>query len=110
MHNFDLELPADMRKLADPMLALEDPTGTVVLDEIQSRLEVFPVLRVLADRPRRKARFLVLGSASTELLAQGSESISASASSSSSLRRQGKPRWRIRGALRHLRREGSGRP
>jgi hypothetical protein len=57
------------------MLALEDLTGTVVLDEIQRLPEVFPVLRVLADRPRRPARFLVLGSASPELLDQSSESL-----------------------------------
>lgn len=75
VHVFDLERPADLRKLADPMLALEDLTGTVVLDEIQRLPEVFPVLRVLADRPRRKARFLVLGSASPELLAQSSETL-----------------------------------
>lgn len=75
VHTFDLERPADLRKLADPMLALEDLTGLVVLDEIQRLPEVFPVLRVLADRPRRKARFLVLGSASPELLAQSSESL-----------------------------------
>lgn len=75
VHLFDLERPADLRKLADPMLALEDLTGTVVLDEIQRLPEVFPVLRVLADRPRRPARFLVLGSASPELLAQSSESL-----------------------------------
>ncbi|MFN9705599.1 MAG: ATP-binding protein, partial [Planctomycetota bacterium] len=75
VHTFDLERPADLRRLADPMLALEDLTGTVVLDEIQRLPEVFPVLRVLADRPRRKARFLVLGSAAPELLAQSSESL-----------------------------------
>ncbi|MBZ0150528.1 MAG: ATP-binding protein [Planctomycetes bacterium] len=75
VHSFDLERPADLRKLADPMLALEDLTGTVVLDEIQRLPEVFPVLRVLADRPRRPAQFLVLGSASPELLAQSSESL-----------------------------------
>ncbi len=57
------------------MLALEDLRGLVVLDEIQLRPELFPVLRVLADRPRTPARFLILGSASIELLRQGAESL-----------------------------------
>ena len=47
----------------------------MVLDEIQNRPELFPVLRVLADRSPRPARFLVLGSASPELLRQGSETL-----------------------------------
>lgn len=75
VHTFDLERPTDLRKLADPMLALEDLEGLVILDEIQRLPDVFPVLRVLADRPRRRARFLVLGSASQELLAQSSETL-----------------------------------
>ena len=56
------------------MLALEKRRGLVVLDEIQRRPELFPALRVLADRARG-ARFLVLGSASGELLRQASESL-----------------------------------
>jgi predicted AAA+ superfamily ATPase len=75
VHSFDLERPSDLRKLEDPMLALEDLRGLVVLDEIQRLPEVFPVLRVLADRPRRPARFLVLGSAAPELLQQTSETL-----------------------------------
>jgi predicted AAA+ superfamily ATPase len=47
----------------------------VILDEIQVLPEVYPLLRVLADRPGRPARFLVLGSASPELLRQSSESL-----------------------------------
>lgn len=74
-HRFDLERPADLRRLQDPMLALEDLRGLVVLDEIQRLPEIFPVLRVLADRPRRPARFLVLGSASPDLLQQSSETL-----------------------------------
>src|SRR5512138_1481952 len=61
---FDLESPRDLDRLNDPLLALESLRGLVVLDEIQRRPELFPVLRVLADRPRTPARFLVLGSAS----------------------------------------------
>jgi len=71
---FDLEKPADLARLAEPMLALEDLRGLVVLDEIQLRPELFPALRVLIDRPRT-AKFLILGSASPELLRQSSESL-----------------------------------
>ncbi len=72
---FDLESPADRARLADPLLALQDLRGLVVLDEIQRMPGIFPVLRVLADRPRTPARFLILGSASPDLLRQGSESL-----------------------------------
>jgi hypothetical protein len=72
---FDLEDPADVARLADARLALEPLRGIVVIDEIQRRPDLFPLLRVLADRPRHPARFLVLGSASPELLRQSSESL-----------------------------------
>jgi hypothetical protein len=72
---FDLEDPQTLAQLADPMLALQDLRGLVVLDEVQRRPDLFPVLRVLADRARRPARFLVLGSASPALLRQSSESL-----------------------------------
>ncbi|MCP3957132.1 MAG: ATP-binding protein [bacterium] len=72
---FDLENPDDLGRLAEPMLALGELRGLVVLDEIQRRPELFPVLRVLADRPGTPARFLVLGSASPDLLKQSSESL-----------------------------------
>lgn len=72
---FDLENPEDLSQLADPMLALKDLTGLVVIDEIQRRPDLFPALRVLADRQRLPARFLVLGSASPEILRQGSETL-----------------------------------
>jgi predicted AAA+ superfamily ATPase len=72
---FDLENPRHVGRLEDPMFALESLRGLVVLDEIQLRPELFPVLRVLADRPGAPARFLVLGSASPELLRQSSESL-----------------------------------
>lgn len=72
---FDLESPADRARLADPMLALERLTGLVVLDEIQRAPEIFRALRVLVDRPRPRARFLVLGSASPDLLRQSAESL-----------------------------------
>ena len=73
--HFDLEDPADLARLADPRLALGDLRGLVILDEIQRRPEIFPTLRVLADRRPRRVRFLVLGSASPDLLRQGSESL-----------------------------------
>ena len=72
---FDLEQPRDISRLDEPMLALEPLRGLVVLDEVQHRPDLFPVLRVLADRPRTPARFLVLGSASPELLRQTSETL-----------------------------------
>lgn len=72
---FDLENPEDMARLKDPMLALKGLKGLVVIDEIQRLDDLFPVLRVLADRPRNPSRFLVLGSASPELLRQSSETL-----------------------------------
>jgi predicted AAA+ superfamily ATPase len=71
---YDLESSRDLAKLADPLLALEPLRGLVVLDEVQRRPDIFPTLRVLADRARG-ARFLVLGSASPELLRQTSETL-----------------------------------
>ncbi|MYE34819.1 MAG: ATP-binding protein [Gemmatimonadales bacterium] len=73
--SFDLEDPRDLARLDEPTLALEPLRGLVIIDEIQRRPDLFPVLRVLADRRPRPARFLVLGSASPELLRQGSESL-----------------------------------
>jgi hypothetical protein len=72
---FDLENPEDMARLADPMLALKHLHGLIVIDEIQRMPELFPVLRVLADRPDSPATFLILGSASPQLLRQGSETL-----------------------------------
>ncbi len=73
--NFDLEDPADLASLADPALALRPLRGLVVLDEVQRLPGLFAVLRVLADRPRSPARFLLLGSATPELLRQSSETL-----------------------------------
>lgn len=72
---FDLEDPADLARLADPRLALAGQHGLVVIDEVQRRPDLFPVLRVLADRKPLPARFLLLGSASPDLLRQTSESL-----------------------------------
>lgn len=72
---FDLENPADLARLSAPMTALAPLSGLVVIDEIQRLPELFPVLRVLADRESVPARFLLLGSASPALLRASSESL-----------------------------------
>ncbi len=71
----DLENPVDLGRLSQPMLALEPLRGLVVIDEIQRRPDLFPVLRVLLDRKPARARFLILGSASPALLQQSSETL-----------------------------------
>jgi len=75
LNYFDLEDPASLARLAEPMTALAGLRGVVVIDEIQRRPDLFPVLRVLADRRPLPARFLILGSASPDLLRQSSESL-----------------------------------
>ncbi len=72
---FDLERTEDLALLSDPMLTLEPARGLVVIDEVQRRPELFPSLRVLVDQPRVQRRFLILGSASPDLLRQSSESL-----------------------------------
>jgi len=72
---FDLESPADQARLNQPMTALEPLRGWVVIDEAQLKPELFPILRVLADRRPLPARFLVLGSASPDLIGGASESL-----------------------------------
>jgi len=72
---FDLEDPDDLARLDEPKLALAHLDGLVVIDEVQRRPDLFPVLRVLVDRPSSIARFLILGSASPELLRQSSETL-----------------------------------
>ena len=74
-HFFDLENPEDLSRLGDPMLALKSLSGLAVIDEVQRLPDLFAVLRVLVDRPRSRAGFLILGSASPELLRQSSESL-----------------------------------
>jgi predicted AAA+ superfamily ATPase len=72
---FDLEKPASLARLSEPETVLEPLKGLVVIDEVQRHPELFPLLRVLADRQPLPARFLILGSASPELLKQSSESL-----------------------------------
>jgi len=72
---FDLEYQADLRRLENPDFTLSRLTGLVILDEIQTRPDLFPLLRVLADRADNPARFLILGSASQELVRGASETL-----------------------------------
>lgn len=72
---FDLEDPRTLALFEQPMTALEPLAGLVVIDEVQRAPDLFPLLRVLADRRPRPARFLILGSASGALLRQSSESL-----------------------------------
>lgn len=72
---FDLEDPLSLARLDEAMTTLRSLTGLVVIDEIQRRPELFPTLRVLADRDPLPSRFLILGSASPALLRQSSESL-----------------------------------
>lgn len=71
---FDLENPRDIQRLQDPLLAIEGAEGIVIIDEIQRSPDLFPVLRVLSDRSV-KTRYLILGSASRDLIRQSSESL-----------------------------------
>lgn len=72
---FDLEDPDDLARMHDPKLALRDLRGLVVIDEIQRRPNLFPVLRTLIDRPGPPTRFLILGSASRDLIRQTAETL-----------------------------------
>jgi len=72
---FDLEDPLSLARLDEAMTALRGLTGLVVIDEVQRRPDLFPILRVLTDRESLPARFLILGSASPALLRQSSESL-----------------------------------
>lgn len=72
---FDLEDPADLARLDEPMTALRPLEGLVVIDEVQRRPDLYPILRVLVDRAGAPARFLILGSAYGDLLRQSSESL-----------------------------------
>ncbi|MDE0420667.1 MAG: ATP-binding protein [Gammaproteobacteria bacterium] len=75
VHYFDLEDPEDLARLDDARLTLSPLRGLVVIDEIQRRPELFPLLRVLVDRRAPSQRYLILGSASRELIRQSSESL-----------------------------------
>ncbi len=73
-HVFDLENPRDLVLLAEPQLLLEPLSGLIVIDEIQRARDLFPLLRHLVDT-RKDQRYLILGSASRDLIRQSSESL-----------------------------------
>jgi hypothetical protein len=72
---FDLENPVDIRRLSAPLTVLEALSGLVIIDEVQHQPGLFALLRVLVDRPHNQARFLLLGSASPQLVRGVSESL-----------------------------------
>jgi uncharacterized protein len=72
---FDLENPRSRDRLLDPMQALENLHGLVVIDEVQLAPHLFPVLRVLMDRSNEPGQYLLLGSAAPALLRQSNESL-----------------------------------
>lgn len=74
-HYFDLESPVDRQRLQNPELLLGSLSGLVVMDEIQLLPELYSVLRVLVDRPGHAARYLLLGSASPQLIKKAAESL-----------------------------------
>jgi len=72
----DLELPSDLSKIAEPELYLNQHRDSlVIIDEIQRMPSLFPVLRALVDQDRKPGRFLILGSASPEMIKKSSESL-----------------------------------
>ncbi|MEN6373800.1 MAG: ATP-binding protein [Smithella sp.] len=72
----DLELPSDMRKLGDPELFLQEHADRLIcIDEVQLKPDLFPLLRALIDKDRRPGRFLILGSASRDLVRQSGETL-----------------------------------
>ncbi len=72
---FDLENPVDARRFESPLRALEGLSDLVIIDEVQRQPGLFEILRVLVDRPKNPARFLLLGSASLSLVKGVSESL-----------------------------------
>lgn len=72
---FDLENPVDVRRLSAPLTVLESLSGLVIIDEVQRRPDLFELVRVLVDRPHNPAHFLLLGSASPQLVRGASESL-----------------------------------
>jgi predicted AAA+ superfamily ATPase len=72
----DLERPSDLSKLDDPEWFLQNQKGNLVcIDEVQRKPELFPLIRSLVDEWGENGHFLVLGSASRDLLMQSSESL-----------------------------------
>lgn len=104
-HFFDLENPRDLALLEQPQLALEGLAGLIVIDEIQRAPDLFPLLRYLVDH-RPEQRYLILGSASRDLLRQSSETLAGRIAylelGGLGLRDLGSERWRelwLRGGM-----------
>ena len=74
-HFLDMESPSDRARLASPELYLKNLRGLVIIDEIQLMPELFPILRVISDQSPDNGLFLILGSASPELVQNASESM-----------------------------------
>ena len=74
-HFLDMESPADRAKMQNPKLYLAGIPGLIIIDEIQQMPELFPVLRVLSDQYGKNGRFLILGSASPDIIKNASESL-----------------------------------
>ena len=74
-HYFDLEAPSDQRRFQNPELLLESLQGLIILDEIQQMPGLFEILRVMVDRPGHQGRYLILGSASPDLVKGVAESL-----------------------------------
>lgn len=72
---FDLENPLDEQRLANPVLSLKPLKGIIMIDEIQRNPELFSVLRYIADQKPSDKKFLILGSASLDLVKRSSESL-----------------------------------
>lgn len=72
---FDLEYPPHAQRLEQAVHTLEHLRGLIVIDEVQRRPDLFPLLRVLMDRSNTPGQFLLLGSASPTLLRQAGESL-----------------------------------
>ena len=74
-HYFDLEAPSDRQRLQNPELLLSSLSGLIILDEIQLIPELFNILRVVVDRQKNQARYLILGSASPQIIKNVSETL-----------------------------------
>jgi len=72
---FDMENPVDVKRFAAPMQVMKDLSGLVIIDEVQRKPDLFELLRVLVDQPVGNIRFLLLGSASPQLVKGASESL-----------------------------------
>lgn len=73
---FDLENPLHLMRLSDPLITLQRSKATlIVIDEVQLLPDLFKILRVLVDEKTNEKRYLILGSASRDLIQQSSETL-----------------------------------